>query len=444
MQNKTLLYSIEAEKSLLGAILISKDTSIAIDETNQVIKYTDFYRKANQDIYLAMNDLANKNIVIDSVTLVDRLNAKQKLDSVGGIAYITELNNYVPSAINLKRYADIIKEKAIRRKLVYNLNNISETAKNGDVDINELLDKAEKAILNISNTTTTNDTIVEPVDYVIQSFLEIENRYNNRVNGKLFGIDTGFKDLNNITGGLQKSDLIILAARPSMGKTAFAVNIALNITKQNIPVAIFSLEMSTSQLTTRLFSQRGEINSNNIRNGTLNDIDIKKLSTTASILSYKPLYIDDTAGLTISQLKTKARKLKREKNIQLIIIDYLQLMQSTSNKQYNRQQEISEISRGLKLLARELDITIIALSQLSRAVETRQQNNKRPILSDLRESGAIEQDADIVMFLYRDDYYNANSQVKGLTELIFAKHRNGATGTINLKFNKNYCSFENI
>lgn len=444
MQNKTLLYSIEAEKSLLGAILISKDTSIAIDETNQVIKYTDFYRKANQDIYLAMNDLANKNIVIDSVTLVDRLNAKQKLDSVGGIAYITELNNYVPSAINLKRYADIIKEKAIRRKLVYNLNNISETAKNGDVDINELLDKAEKAILNISNTTITNDTIVEPVDYVIQSFLEIENRYNNKVNGKLFGIDTGFKDLNNITGGLQKSDLIILAARPSMGKTAFAVNIALNITKQNIPVAIFSLEMSTSQLTTRLFSQRGEINSNNIRNGTLDDIDIKKLSTTASILSDKPLYIDDTAGLTISQLKTKARKLKREKNIQLIIIDYLQLMQSTSNKQYNRQQEISEISRGLKLLARELDITIIALSQLSRAVETRQQNNKRPILSDLRESGAIEQDADIVMFLYRDDYYNANSQVKGLTELIFAKHRNGATGTINLKFNKNYCSFENI
>lgn len=442
MQNKTLLYNVEAEKSLLGAILISKDTSIAIDETNQVIKYTDFYRKANQDIYLAMNDLANKNILIDSVTLIDRLNAKQKLDSVGGIAYITELNNYIPSAINLKRYADIIKEKAIRRKLVYNLNNISETAKNGDVNINELLDKAEKAILNISNTTTINDTIVEPVDYVMQSFLEIENRYNNRVNGKLFGIDTGFKDLNNITGGLQKSDLIILAARPSMGKTAFAVNIALNITKKNIPVAIFSLEMSTSQLTTRLFSQRGEINSNNIRNGILDDIDIKKLSTTAGILSDKPLYIDDTAGLTISQLKTKARKLKREKNIQLIIIDYLQLMQSTSNKQYNRQQEISDISRGLKLLARELDITIIALSQLSRAVESR--TIKKPMLSDLRESGAIEQDADIVMFLYRDDYYNANSQVKGLTELIIAKHRNGATGTINLKFNKNYCSFENI
>lgn len=444
MQNKTLLYNVEAEKSLLGAILISKDTLTAIDEVNQIIQPADFYRKANQDIYIAMNDLASKNISFDIVTLSDKLNNKQKLESVGGIAYITELNNYVPSAINLKRYADIIKEKAIRRKLVYNLNNISETAKNGDVDINELLDKAEKAILNISNTTATNDTIVEPVDYVMQSFLEIENRYNNRVNGKLFGIDTGFKDLNNITGGLQKSDLIILAARPSMGKTAFAVNIALNITKKNIPVAIFSLEMSTSQLTTRLFSQRGEINSNNIRNGTLDDIDIKKLSTTAGILSDKPLYIDDTAGLTISQLKTKARKLKREKNVQLIIIDYLQLMQSTSNKQYNRQQEISDISRGLKLLARELDITIIALSQLSRAVETRQQNNKRPILSDLRESGAIEQDADIVMFLYRDDYYNANSQVKGLTELIFAKHRNGATGTINLKFNKNYCSFENI
>lgn len=436
------IFDIEAEKALLGAILISKDTSMAIDEINQIIQFSDFYRKANQDIYLAMNELASKNTAVDVITLVENLNSKQKLDNVGGVAYIADLNNYVPSAINIKKYAFIVKDKAIRRNLIHNLNNITETAKNGDININELLDRAEKAVLNISNTTVAKDNIVEPKEYIMQTLMEIENRYNNKTSGKLFGIDTGFKELNNITGGLQKSDLIILAGRPSMGKTAFAVNLALNITKKDIPVAIFSLEMSINQLANRLFSQKGQINSNNIRNGTLDDTDIKKLVTTARILSDKPLYIDDTAELTISKLRSKARKLKREKNIQLIMIDYLQLMKGASNKKGDRQQEISDISRGLKLLARELDITIIALSQLSRAVESR--TIKKPMLSDLRESGSIEQDADIVMFLYRDEYYNADTKAKGLTEVIISKHRNGATGSINLKFDKNYCLFEDV
>jgi len=217
------IFDIEAEKALLGAILISKDTSMAIDEINQIIQFSDFYRKANQDIYLAMNELASKNTAVDVITLVENLNSKQKLDNVGGVAYITDLNNYVPSAINIKKYAFIVKDKAIRRNLIHNLNNITETAKNGDININELLDRAEKAVLNISNTTVAKDNIVEPKEYIMQTLMEIENRYNNKTSGKLFGIDTGFKELNNITGGLQKSDLIILAGRPSMGKTAFAV-----------------------------------------------------------------------------------------------------------------------------------------------------------------------------------------------------------------------------
>ena len=275
----------------------------------------------------------------------------------------------------------------------------------------------------------------------MNAFTEIERRYNSSQDGKLFGLDTGFSELNRMTGGLQKSDLIILGARPSMGKTAFALNILANLARKNVPVAIFSLEMSSEQLTNRLFSLYGLIDSNSIRLGKLDGNELERLTLTSTILSGKPLYIDDTADLNMSKLRTKARKLKREKDIKLLVIDYLQLMQGSSRK-IDRQQEISEISRSLKLLARELDITIIALSQLSRAVESRQ--DKRPMLSDIRESGAIEQDADIVMFLYRDEYYNANTNDKGLTELIIAKHRNGAIGTVNLKFSKQFCLFENL
>lgn len=443
MDKVVIPHNVEAEKALLGAILIAKDKSIVIDEVNQIIKSTDFYRKANQVIYLTILDLFNTRKDIDSITLTEKLTNTNQLESVGGIAYITDLSNCVPSAVNIKSYANIVRENAIKRELINAGQKIIQQAReaDGNVDINSVLDNAEKDILEIAKTANNTDKFIEPAEYIIKAFTEIESRYNSNKDGKLFGLDTGFSELNRMTGGLQKSDLIILGARPSMGKTAFVLNILANLARKNIPVAIFSLEMSAEQLTNRLFSLYGLINSNSIRLGKLDGNDLERLTLTASILSEKPLYIDDTAGLNISQLRTKARKLKREKDIQLLAIDYLQLMQGTSKK-YDRQQEISEISRQLKLLARELNITIIALSQLSRAVEARQ--DKRPMLSDIRESGAIEQDADIVMFLYRDEYYNADTKNKGLTELIIAKHRNGAIGKINLKFSKQFCLFENL
>lgn len=443
MDKVILPHNIEAEKALLGAILIAKDKSIVIDEVNQIIKSTDFYRKANQVIYLTILDLFNTRKDIDSITLTEKLTNTNQLESVGGIAYITDLSNCVPSAVNIKSYANIVRENAIKRELINAGQKIIQQAReaDGDVDINLVLDNAEKDILEIAKTANNTDRIVEPAEYIMNAFTEIEKRYNSSQDGKLFGLDTGFSELNRMTGGLQKSDLIILGARPSMGKTAFALNILANLARKNVPVAIFSLEMSSEQLTNRLFSLYGLIDSNSIRLGKLDGNELERLTLTSTILSGKPLYIDDTADLNMSKLRTKARKLKREKDIKLLVIDYLQLMQGSSRK-IDRQQEISEISRSLKLLARELDITIIALSQLSRAVESRQ--DKRPMLSDIRESGAIEQDADIVMFLYRDEYYNANTNDKGLTELIIAKHRNGAIGTVNLKFSKQFCLFENL
>lgn len=443
MDKVVIPHNVEAEKALLGAILIAKDKSIVIDEVNQIIKSTDFYRKANQVIYLTILDLFNTRKDIDSITLTEKLTNTNQLESVGGIAYITDLSNCVPSAVNIKSYANIVRENAIKRELINAGQKIIQQAReaDGDVDINLVLDNAEKDILEIAKTANNTDRIVEPAEYIMNAFTEIEKRYNSSQDGKLFGLDTGFSELNRMTGGLQKSDLIILGARPSMGKTAFALNILANLARKNVSVAIFSLEMSSEQLTNRLFSLYGLIDSNSIRLGKLDGNELERLTLTSTILLGKPLYIDDTAGLNMSKLRTKARKLKREKDIKLLVIDYLQLMQGSSRK-IDRQQEISEISRSLKLLARELDITIIALSQLSRAVESRQ--DKRPMLSDIRESGAIEQDADIVMFLYRDEYYNANTNDKGLTELIIAKHRNGAIGTVNLKFSKQFCLFENL
>lgn len=443
MDKVVIPHNVEAEKALLGAILIAKDKSIVIDEVNQIIKSTDFYRKANQVIYLTILDLFNTRKDIDSITLTEKLTNTNQLESVGGIAYITDLSNCVPSAVNIKSYANIVRENAIKRELINAGQKIIQQAReaDGDVDINLVFNNAEKDILEIAKTANNTDRIVEPAEYIMNAFTEIEKRYNSSQDGKLFGLDTGFSELNRMTGGLQKSDLIILGARPSMGKTAFALNILANLARKNVPVAIFSLEMSSEQLTNRLFSLYGLIDSNSIRLGKLDGNELERLTLTLTILSGKPLYIDDTAGLNMSKLRTKARKLKREKDIKLLVIDYLQLMQGSSRK-IDRQQEISEISRSLKLLARELDITIIALSQLSRAVESRQ--DKRPMLSDIRESGAIEQDADIVMFLYRDEYYNANTNDKGLTELIIAKHRNGAIGTVNLKFSKQFCLFENL
>ncbi|WP_346686284.1 replicative DNA helicase [Megamonas hypermegale] len=434
------MQNIDAEKSLLGSILISPDTGIAIDEANQILQPIDFYRPQHREIYSAMLELFKKNEPADNVTVVEQLNKRHKLEYVGGIAYITSLADCVPSTARLKYYAKIVKEKSILRKLCNTAQAILDDCEN-NMDTGAILDKAEQGILDISKTSD-NDRIIEPVEVITKTYQELEERCNRQQEGRLSGINIGFTKLNEMTGGLQKNNLIIIGARPAMGKTSFALTLALNVALQKIGVAIFSLEMSKEQLTERLISIHGEINSNRMRNGTLNSDELNYIVEACTKLAEIPLFINDTSNISISQLRTKARKLKREKNIELIIIDYLQLMCGTKSKgDFNRVQEISEISRELKLLAKELNITVIALSQLSRNVETRQ--DKRPMLSDLRESGAIEQDADIVAFLYREAYYNKNANDERHAELIIAKHRSGSIGKIDLKFKKQFCKFEN-
>lgn len=432
-------YNIEAESSVLGSILIS--SLEVMDEITSVISADDFYRNTHKDIYNSMIELYKKNINIDSVTLIEQLQKNNKLEKVGGIAYITNLCNYVPSAKNCINYAKIVKEKSIQRKL-FNAGNMITSLATESKDINQTLAEAEKIMLDISKDSSGDDSIQEPIDRMLDTFKALEERYNNREEGKCLGIDTGYKDLNKILGGFQKSDFIIIGGRPAMGKTAFALNLATKISaKFNKPVAIFSLEMSKQQLDERLLGALACVDLQKIREGNLNDKEWEKLTQKFSILSNAPLYVNDEPYLTPQILKRRARRLKREKGIELIIIDYLQLM-AGDRRTENKQQEVSEISRQLKLLARELDIPIIALSQLSRGLEARQ--NKRPIMSDIRESGAIEQDADLVMFLYRDEYYNENTQDKNIAEVIISKHRKGATGTVKMYYRKEFCAFADL
>ena len=435
------MQNIDAEKALLGSILISsKKSDIAVDEANQIIQPSDFYRPQNREIYLAMLELFQENNPIDILTLTEQLNKRHKLEYVGGVAYITSLPNCVPSAANLKHYAKIVKEKSVLRR-VYNVAKEIIGDCENNIDIGETLDKAEQEILSISKTADNNE-IIEPTEIMVNTFKGLEERCTRQQEGKLSGIDTGFFKLNDMTGGLRKNNLIIVGARPAMGKTSFVLTLALNVALQNVGVAIFSLEMSAEQLEERLISIHGEINSNRLRNGTLNKNEWQDVINVSDKIVKIPLFIADTPSLSISELRTKARKFKREKNIEVLIIDYLQLMHGTKSKNdTNRVYEIGEISRGLKAIARELKITVIALSQLSRYVE--KQQNKRPMLSDLRESGNLEQDADIVMLLYREAYYNETQENKQKAELIIAKHRNGEVGTIELKFKKQFCRFEN-
>lgn len=432
-------YNIEAESSVLGSILIS--SLEVMDEITSVISSDDFYRTAHKDIYNSMIELYKKNINIDSVTLIEQLQKNNKLEKVGGIAYITNLCNYVPSAKNCINYAKIVKEKSIQRKL-FNAGNMITSLATESKDINQTLAETEKIMLDISKDSSSDDSIQEPIDRMLDTFKALEERYNNREEGKCLGIDTGYKDLNKMLGGFQKSDFIIIGGRPAMGKTAFALNLATKISaKFNKPVAIFSLEMSKQQLDERLLGALACVDLQKIREGNLTDKEWEKLTQKFSILSNAPLYVNDEPYLTPQILKRRARRLKREKGIELIVIDYLQLM-AGDRRTENKQQEVSEISRQLKLLARELDIPIIALSQLSRGLEARQ--DKRPIMSDIRESGAIEQDADLVMFLYRDEYYNENTQDKNIAEVIISKHRKGATGTVKLFYKKEFCAFADL
>lgn len=431
--------NIEAEKSVLGAMMLRKE---AISEVSELIGGNDFYRDAHRIIYDTIINMANNNIAVDMVTLTDQLNKDNMLERVGGAGFIGSLPNTVPSAANATYYANIVREKSELRALINAANDISAMAFEGAEEVPVIMDKAEKAILSASSQHSSGD--FTPISEVILTTVsKIDFLYGNK--GQITGIPTSFSDLDKLTSGLQPSDLILVAARPSMGKTAFTLNIAANVAlKAKKSVAFFSLEMSKSQLVQRMLCSEGGIDSQKLRIGDIGDEEWNRLLAAGGMISQAPIYIDDTTNIQVNELRSKARRLKAQHGLDLIIIDYLQLMQGSGSKKNadNRQAEIAEISRSLKGLARELNVPVIALSQLSRSVESRQ--IKRPMLSDLRESGSLEQDADIVMFLYREDYYDPETAEKNITEVIIAKHRNGPVDTVKLYFQKEFTRFNNF
>lgn len=431
--------NVEAEQSVLGAMLIERE---AISKVAELLRPEDFYRESHRLIYTAIAQINERNESVDLITITEQLKKDGKLDAVGGISYVSSLANGVPTAANVMYHAKIIEEKALLRQLINAATNIAGLGYDANDDVISILDQSEKLILGVSSRKVTGD--FSPVKTIIlDAFSKIEQLYANK--GGITGISSGFRDLDRLTAGLQPSDLILIAARPSMGKTAFVLNIARNVAvKEKKAVAFFSLEMSKEQLVQRLLCSEAPIDAQRLRIGDLKDDDWSRLVIAAERLSSAPLFIDDTAGMTVAEMRAKARRLKIEHNLSMIVIDYLQLMQgqSGSGKSENRQQEISEISRSLKSLARELSVPVIALSQLSRGVEARQ--SKKPMLSDLRESGSLEQDADIVAFLYRDDYYNPDTESKNVTEVIIAKHRNGPVDTVLLNFQKQFTKFADL
>lgn len=429
-------HNIDAEQSVLGAMLLDKE---AIIEVTEIIGASDFYKEAHTEIYEAILNLYNRDEPVDLVTLSEELTQRKTLEAIGGIVYLTNLSSAVPTTTNVKYYARIVEEKSILRKLIKASSDILDKGYQAEEDINNILDQAEKDIFDISQKRSQEG--FSPIKEVLmESFQRIEDLYQNK--GGLTGITTGFIDIDRKTSGLQKSDLILIAARPSMGKTAFALNVAQNSAiKSKASVAIFSLEMSKEQLVQRLLSSESHIEIQKIRTGTLAEDEWPKLTKAMGPLAESNIYIDDTPGITVMEMKSKCRRLKMEKGLDLIMVDYLQLM-SGDGRSESRQQEISTISRALKGLAREMDCPVVALSQLSRAPELRADH--RPILSDLRESGAIEQDADIVMFLYRDEYYHEDSEKKNMGEVIIAKQRNGATGTVELAWLGQFTKFANL
>ena len=434
--------NIEAEQAVLGAMLIDKE---AIAKATEVLSADDFYREAHRVIFSAMLELYNKNEAVDMVTVTEILKRDNKLEDIGGIAYITSLANVVLTAANVKYHAEIVAEKSVLRQLVRVSTEIAAMGYEANEDVGTLLDTAESRILEISNRKKKNDfTAIN--DILMDSVQSIESLLQNK--GGLTGLPAGFADLDKLTSGLHPSDFIILAARPSMGKTALALNIVQNVALrahkviggEPRSVAFFSLEMSKEQLVNRMLCAEAGIDSQRLRVGEMHDEDWTHLWDACDTMSRAKIYIDDTAGITAMVMRSRARRLKAEHGLDLIVVDYLQLMQGSGkrNNSGDRQQEVSEISRSLKALARELDVPVLALSQLSRSVESRQV--KRPMLSDLRESGSLEQDADIVAFLYREDYYNPETENKH-TELIIAKHRNGPVDTVNLFFQKQFTKF---
>ena len=430
-------HDIDAEQAVLGSMLTDKD---AVNAAIETLKEDAFYREDNRAIYQAIINLYSKSEPIDIITLKDELESMDKFEQVGGYEYLASLPDKVPTTANVQKYIKIVEEKAILRNLIKTANEIIELGYDPAEDVEDIMDNAEKKIFDIMQSK--NQKGYTPIkDVLVESFTKLEELYNRKQ--YITGVPTGFVELDYKTAGLHGSELILVAARPAMGKTAFALNIATNAAlRGNAPVAIFSLEMSKDQLVNRILCSEAMVDSNKVRTGKLEEDDWVKLAGAIVPLSESEIYIDDTPGISVMEIRTKCRKLKMEKNIGLVVIDYLQLVQGSNKRQASREQEISEISRSLKILAKEINVPVIALSQLSRAVE--QRPDHRPMLSDLRESGAIEQDADIVMFLYRDDYYNKESEKKDIAEVIIAKQRGGQTGTVELLWMGNYTKFVNL
>jgi replicative DNA helicase len=426
--------NIEAEQSVLGGILIENQ---ALHKIMEILSPDDFYREAHQKIYNSLLDLSEKDEPADLITLTNELRKKDQLDAVGGASYVTSLIDSIPTAANIDYYARIVKEKAVLRKLINAATDIVTQGYEDREDVEGLLDEAEQAIFQIA------DSRVRPSFYPIReilksSFKTLEKLYEKKE--MITGIPSGFKDLDEMTAGFQPSDLIIVAGRPSMGKTAICLNVAqYAAVEKKVPVAIFSLEMSKEQLVLRMLCSEAEVEGTRIRTGFLAESDWPKLTMAAGNLSEAPIFIDDTPALSILELRAKARRLKGEHGLGMLIVDYLQLMRGRTMVE-NRQQEISEISRSLKALAKELNLPVIAVSQLSRRSEARE--DKRPQMSDLRESGAIEQDADLILFIYRDEVYNRTDENRGKAEVIIGKQRNGPTGKVVLTFLDKYTAFK--
>lgn len=424
-------------KRLFGSMLTDKDAVSAAIET---LKEDDFYREDNKAIYAAILNLYNRSEPIDIITLRSELSAMGKLEAVGGLEYIAALPDKVPTTANAGQYIKIVEEKSTLRNLIKTANELITLGYDPTQEVENIIDSAEKKIFEVmQKRSQTGYSSIK--DILVDTFTQLEQLYNQKQH--VTGVPTGFADLDYKTAGLHPSDLVLVAARPAMGKSAFALNIATNAAvRAHVPVVIFSLEMSKEQMVNRILCSEAMVDSNKVRTGTIDDDEWAKLAAASGQLSEAQIFIDDTPGISIMEIRARCRKLKLEKDIGLVVIDYLQLVQGSNKRGGSREQEISEISRSLKILAKEIGVPVIALSQLSRAPE--QRPDHRPMLSDLRESGAIEQDADIVMFLYRDDYYNEDSEKKNIAEVIMAKHRAGSTGTVELLWLGNYTKFANI
>lgn len=437
--HKQLPQNLDAETSMLGALLIDADALIKIADA---VSPEDFFDDRHKHIYEAIITLYDRHSPIDVLTLADQLKSDGFLDMVGGPSYLTELTNYVPTASHVEQYGEIVAQKALRRRLIGAAQEITELGYNEGHGLRELIEEAETRLFEVSQRQIKND-IISLETILEESFDRLDELHKDK--GKLRGVPTGFKDLDATLAGFQKSDLIILAARPSMGKTALALNLAHNVALQSqMPVLLFSLEMSKEQLVDRMLSMESGVDAWALRTGNLSDSDFEKISHAMGTLGEAPIYIDDTPSITVSELRTKARREAHKHPIGLIVVDYLQLMSGGGRygDSSNRVQEISEISRGLKSIARELSVPLLALSQLSRSVESR--NPQIPQLADLRESGSIEQDADVVAFIYREDYYNPETERKNITDILIKKHRNGPVGNAELYFDRDKQRFRSL